>query len=133
MTARAERRWDGGYVLTFPYDPYLIEALKREIPAHAREYDPTLKAWTVGPVYAAVALELLRAIFPDAEIDGSGAGQRDAAGDAWAVLHLRPTAPPQLVEAAYRCLARLHHPDAGGDHEQMQALNQAVETIRESA
>ena len=45
------------------------------------------------------------------------------------VLHLAPglvTVP--MIEAAYRELARKHHPDAGGDAEAMAALNTARDT-----
>jgi curved DNA-binding protein CbpA len=45
--------------------------------------------------------------------------------DAYAVLHLLPTAPPELIKAAYRCLAMIHHPDRGGDTEAMQRINSA--------
>jgi len=43
----------------------------------------------------------------------------------YATLHLLPSAPPELVDAAYRCLARLHHPDTGGSTTTMQRLNAA--------
>jgi curved DNA-binding protein CbpA len=46
---------------------------------------------------------------------------------------LRPTAPPELVSAAHRCLAKLNHPDAGGNTTTMQRINGAVEQIREAS
>jgi curved DNA-binding protein CbpA len=57
-----------------------------------------------------------------------GSGTRD---DPYIVLHLRPTAPPELVNAAHKVLAKLNHPDAGGDTITMQRINSAVESIRE--
>lgn len=56
----------------------------------------------------------------------------DPLADAYARLHLRETAPPELVDAAYRTLARLHHPDHGGDTATMTAINQAVALLREA-
>lgn len=50
---------------------------------------------------------------------------------AYQALHLQPTAPPQLVQAAYRCLAQLHHPDRGGETAAMAAVNEAISVIRE--
>lgn len=50
----------------------------------------------------------------------------------WSELHLLPTAPRALVEAAYRVLTRECHPDVGGDHEAMVRLNAAIEALRES-
>ncbi len=139
MTARAVRRWDGAVVLTFPYDAWLIEALKSEIPAHARSYDADRKAWTVTRPYAGRALAILRVVFPDAETGDDATGRASQATPtaptdaALAVLHLRSSASPPLIEAAYRVLARMHHPDAGGDAEQMRSINAAVETLRKRA
>jgi len=35
-----------------------------------------------------------------------------------------------VAEAAYKALARMHHPDFGGSTATMQALNAAIEQIR---
>ncbi|HEY7182350.1 MAG TPA: J domain-containing protein [Blastocatellia bacterium] len=50
--------------------------------------------------------------------------------DAFRTLHLLDSAPPEVVRAAYKALALLHHPDAGGDQEQMTAINLAYEVLR---
>jgi curved DNA-binding protein CbpA len=34
-----------------------------------------------------------------------------------------------VISASYRALAKLAHPDAGGDAEQMRALNEAYERL----
>ena len=47
------------------------------------------------------------------------------------VLHLWPTVPPELTDVAYRCLARLAHPDRGGDHKLMLRVNQVREALQE--
>ncbi len=88
------------------------------------------------PAYADIAVQLMFAVFPDAEIvehDRPGPSDRDprAGDDPWRILHLRPTAPPELVVAAHRCLAKLHHPDKGGSHEAMLAINRATEALKE--
>lgn len=51
---------------------------------------------------------------------------------AYTTLHLLPSAPPELVTAAYRALAQLHHPDRGGDTGAMTQINQAVAMLRGS-
>ena len=53
--------------------------------------------------------------------------------EAYATLHLLPSAPPELVTAAYRTLAQLHHPDRGGDTGAMIVINRAVEILRDGA
>ena len=135
-TPQIQRRWDGAVTLTFPYDAYLVDALKVAIPGHARAYDPAAKSWTITPAYAHVAARLMHDVFPDVETVGATNPPpfdhgRPARDDPWATLHLLPSAPPELVSAAHRCLAKLTHPDVGGDTALMQRINGAVESIRE--
>jgi curved DNA-binding protein CbpA len=56
--------------------------------------------------------------------------------DPYLILQLQPSAVPELVEAAYRTLARLHHPDHNDDPgaaSAMADLNWAYATLREPA
>lgn len=53
-----------------------------------------------------------------------------AATEWWLILGVQPNATLEHVEAAYRELARLAHPDAGGDHDQMARLNAARDDAR---
>ncbi len=48
---------------------------------------------------------------------------------ALAVLGLPPTATPQQIKQRYRRLAKKHHPDMGGDPQQMQRLVAAYEFL----
>jgi len=61
---------------------------------------------------------------------------RQAAGesnaDDFATLYLLPSVPIELVKAAYRTLAKLHHPDMSNSPnatEKMKELNRAYEAI----
>lgn len=127
---------DGHAELRFPYDAAFIERLKAAVPAYARTYSPESKTWTVVPAYTDVAARLMLATFADVEIEGPGPGRSsDAdrvphAGDAYVVLHLRETAPPELIVAAHKCLARLHHPDKGGSTATMQVINAAADALK---
>ncbi len=125
----------GDVILTFPYNRGLVEALKREEPSYARSYDPATKEWMVTQPYVAVAGALVEATFPDTEVidfstNFSRPNPSPSAPDEYRTLHLLPSAPQELVEAAYKCLSRLYHPDRGGDTQKMQALNAAVSVIR---
>jgi len=54
--------------------------------------------------------------------------------DPYLILQLHPSAAPELVEAAYRTLARLHHPDHSDEPDAgaaMADLNWAYATLRE--
>jgi len=135
---RIVRRWDGAVSLTFPFDRWLVDALKATVPGYARRYDPTAKSWTITPAYAQVAARLMHDAFPDVEtVDAATPPPfdrgRPARDDPWATLHLLPSAPPELITAAHRCLAKLHHPDAGGSTATMQLINAAADRVREAS
>jgi len=50
--------------------------------------------------------------------------------DPYTALWLLPGAPPEVVKAAYKALATLHHPDKpGGDDERMRAINSAYQQL----
>jgi hypothetical protein len=46
-----------------------------------------------------------------------------------ATLFVTSDAPVEVIRAAYRALAQLHHPDVGGDSERMQAINVAYDDL----
>jgi len=48
----------------------------------------------------------------------------------YATLGVLPSAPREVVEAAYRTLAKAAHPDTGGSAERMRVLNAAIASIR---
>lgn len=50
---------------------------------------------------------------------------------AYAALHLLPTAPPALVQAAHHLAIKATHPDAGGTHQGAVTVNAAIATIRD--
>lgn len=56
--------------------------------------------------------------------------------DAYRILQIDPSAVPEVVEAAYRALARLHHPDLVEEtdaEEAMMELNWAYTTLHDPA
>lgn len=56
--------------------------------------------------------------------------------DYYATLQVDPRAEPEVIEAAYRRLARKHHPDASADPEaasRMRELNDAYEVLHDPA
>ncbi len=127
-------------VLTFrgPYIPALIAGFK-SLPFRFRDYAPDDgKLWTIKPPYAEEALTLILRYAPDAEVEYSRQSRThrtdappSGGNDYFATLHLRPTAPPELIDAAYRTLAKRFHPDRGGDTATMQQLNGAYAALRE--
>ncbi len=121
----------------------LIDALKNFVSPVYRKYEPNARKWVVGePATESFRgwLAYARATF-NARIQWIGETDADPerewtppppprpprskAGDPFAVLHLRETAPDFLIRAVYKCLSRQLHPDAGGSHEDMVKLNAA--------
>ena len=49
--------------------------------------------------------------------------------DYYQILQVSPTASPQTIRAAYRRLAKKHHPDRGGDAQLMALINEAYRTL----
>ena len=48
---------------------------------------------------------------------------------AYSTLFVTPNAPPEVIQAAYRALAKLYHPDFGGDPSRMVELNKAYDEL----
>lgn len=119
-----------------PYDPRFVEAIKREIPSHARSWDPATKTWHVRAPYDDIANHILLTFFPGATVgrkptETTSFNRQGTCGcDAdHRTLLVCQDAPPELVKAAYRVLAKQLHPDAGGDVATMQKLNAAYERL----
>lgn len=51
--------------------------------------------------------------------------------DPYEVLGIRPDAPREIAEAAYKALSKRAHPDAGGSEEAMEELNVAIARVRD--
>jgi DnaJ-domain-containing protein 1 len=119
---------------------FLIEALKDRIPAYDRTYSPASREWFIAASARAdleMWLDDARAVV-GAKVEwqpskGKERTHTRTATDAFATLHLLPSAPPEVVRASYKALAMKHHPDHGGDTEAMQRLNEAYERLRFAA
>lgn len=116
-----------------PYNADFVDDLKRSIHARFRKWDAENGVWRIHIAHRDAAVDcMLRhyddvAQVPAAELLMLGDADDDQ-GD-YAALHLLPSAPPELVKAAHRCLAKLAHPDKGGDVVTMQRINAAADRI----
>jgi hypothetical protein len=134
-TARCRLTAFGEAILTFPFNRALVDELKAGIPSRFREYNATTKEWTVQPEYLDYAVALLLQHFPDADVPASSRWRHGRApewrqeADHFSTLHLLPTAPHAVIDAAYRALAKIHHPDRGGDPAAMRRLSAAHEAL----
>jgi hypothetical protein len=117
--------------------------LKNFVSPVYRKYEPNARKWVVGEpatesfrgwlAYARTTfnarIEWLGETYEDPEAEWTPPPPprppRSKALDPHATLWLLPGAPPELVRAAFKCLAQIHHPDKGGDEEVMKRLNEA--------
>lgn len=82
-----------------------------------------LERWGAG--------EMVRAAFRGfAALPASGT-TGTTAGPWWSVLGVAPDAAEAAIDAAYRRLAREHHPDAGGDAARFRAIAEAYRQAKE--
>ncbi len=125
----------GDVVLSFPYVRGFIDELKHRIPRSYRSYDPDTKRWRVDCCYADEAEELFYRYFPDAKGSHYTAKAQAPALPDWCLtLYVLPSAPRPVVDAAYKALSKIYHPDtATGSHEKMKQLNSAIEQARGAA
>jgi hypothetical protein len=133
---RARIGSNGEVIYRGPYIPALVNGFKG-FPAAFRDYVPDDgKAWTIWPPYAEEALALILRYAPDTDVEytqtsrtPSWGSSRGVGSDHYRALHLLPSAPPELVDAAYRTLAKRAHPDVGGDATTMRRLTEAHDAL----
>ncbi len=122
-----------------------IDTLKSSITPDMRSYNPATREWFVDEDAAGRMrrwLEYCRAnlyaevewldgeAYADPEAEWTPPPQKPKAVDPYVTLHLLPSAPPEVVKAAYKALATLHHPDKpGGDGERMKVINDAYRRL----
>lgn len=68
---------------------------------------------------------------PPPKDEGEGFTARETPKSPYDVLGVGVNAPMEVIEAAYRQLAKSAHPDAGGSTAQMAVLNEAISVLRE--
>jgi hypothetical protein len=137
------RRAPTSYIMSWRSNKELFErarvAFKMHFP-HAR-FDGAEKGWAVPLEERDVLVEFLQylserfefevtgGVFENFHVDEQAADSLEAA---FATLHLLPDAPLEVVRAAYKALARLHHPDYGGSVQRMQSVNAAFDEIMQT-
>lgn len=135
VTARIDI--DGKMCFRFPYDSWTIQTLKVRIPAWGRSYDSFVKEWSIDYDFERIAIDLLQRTFGEFPIPKREKNipteQPARSTDSYAVLHLLPTAPTELIAGAYKILSKLNHPDLGGNATTMQQINIAYANLRETA
>ncbi len=116
---------------------YAISELKGIIPVAFRNYDPTKKTWIITDWGCLDEwLDELRSVYEiETEYDDEQPSRPpppQSIASPFQTLYLLPNAPPEVVKAAYKALAKIHHPDARGSSEKMIEINRAFEVITQN-
>lgn len=135
MTAFVTYTKSGKIEIRAPYNAAFVESLKLYISWDSRSWDGQTKLWTVDSYMAKRAIRIVEQFFENVEIIAFQGSANQSTGQAisepFRVLHLLPTAPAPVIHAAYKALARLHHPDTGGNTHSMQLINSAYDQLKD--
>lgn len=104
----------------FPYDAAMVEDMKG-VPVAYRSYDPDKRLWTISVPHAERILALFLRRFPHATVHAYKSRGRAVAppppppkapvATPYTALFVLPTAPREVIDAAYRALVKIYHPD----------------------
>jgi hypothetical protein len=119
----------------------VLESLRDSIPQAFRKYDPDSRLWRIfHRSYLDEWIRILEFYGDEVRIEWAPSKRqyqrppdpprRDPRAAAFEVLHLRESAPVELVAAARKILALKYHPDRpDGDLRLMQQVNAAADLI----
>ncbi len=117
-----------------PYKANFVAAIKEKIPQDYRYWDKDEKVWKVSYTYEDELIGLCETYYSD--IAKYGERRYNTAviqpSPTYQTLYLLPTAPKEVVLAAYRALSKLYHPDISKDSnatEKMKRINTAFDEI----
>jgi hypothetical protein len=123
--------------LQSPYDRAFVDGLKAAIPYAARAWDAARKVWIIWPLYEQDLLDYLRSVSAQVQDNRESAHAPSQVpampadlAQAFATLHLAPTAPLGAADAVFKFWAKHAHPDVGGDPAQFRAAGDAIQIIR---
>ena len=109
-----------------PYEAHFVKALKTIVGPSQRWWDQDAKLWHVRFEFIRELLPLCRKYYDEVECRVNVREVLASANvNVFSQLFARIT--PQYADKIYKALARVVHPDAGGQEELMTQLNQAYQ------
>ena len=127
MARKASIEWidDQWFAIYSPFDRAFVDALKDG--TRTRRWDQGAKRWECLALEYERALRLMQRFFDVVDEPEWRPGRSP-----YDVLGVRRDAPMEVIEAAYRAMTKLHHPDMHGYQAtgRMATVNAAMDTIR---
>lgn len=131
------RQWHPGQrVWTFKSEWYgfvrqtILDFFGEPMDATGGDCGPQTNSWRDG--YEKIKQDIADGVTPNQQRNawGEGGGSRATSVDHFTTLGVLPSADPDVIKAAYRVLAKKHHPDAGGDEETMARIAEAYTALK---
>jgi hypothetical protein len=114
--------------LSCPYETHFVKALKSTIDPSYRWWDKDGKCWHVRGSFINELLPLCRKYYDEVECRVNiKEVMASSKVNVFELLFKRIT--PQYADKIYKALARVVHPDTGGDLELMKQLNEAYQQV----
>lgn len=128
-----------------PFNKDFVDWVKSEVVINCRRWDKENDVWVISYSYEDDLIVECFKLFHEVKKIGKRSAKKTEpqfsrsrqtpmdARTAYDVFHLQPSAPPELINAAYRVMAKLYHPDVYGEPDatdQMKKINDAYEKIR---
>jgi DnaJ-domain-containing protein 1 len=105
----------------------IINIIKETVPFYRRTFIAESKVWRFMPEAREDVNLLIANLRPLVDLEIMTTSELE---DPYSVLCVVRTAPFEVIQAAYKALAKKHHPDTGGDTEMMKRINSAFDTIK---
>lgn len=143
-----DQDWIG---LRFSHNDRFLSYIQYNIkPASYRRWNPDKKRWDIHKRKLLVAVSMGKRFFDHVDYGslpeelqilivkhikyhaGEFAGLHRSLEDEdpYRTLHLLPSAPWEVIQAAYKALAFLFHPDRGGDQDQFRNVDRAYQQLK---
>jgi hypothetical protein len=101
-------------------------AAVRNLPRGTRRYHEDVKAWWIAGDVRGDIIDIIERLNQSGNTGIRAIIPPDVA-QAFHTLHVAMDAPQEVITAAYRVLSKRYHPDTGGSHASMVALNAAYD------
>jgi len=124
---------------------HLVDYVRMSIqPVRDRRYDVATRQWTINILHLPDVVALAEnefgfidySLFPDDVQIALAHNKRvilpKKETNPFTVMHLLPTAPLAIVDATFRALVKIHHPDCGGNAEEFKSIVDAYDRIKQS-
>lgn len=114
--------------ISCPYEPHFVKALKREVDSAYRWWDKDSKLWHIRSAFIKEVLPLCRQYYEEVECRVN-VKEVLASSKVNVFEQLFKRITPQYADRIYKSLAKVVHPDLGGDADLMKQLNEAYQMV----